>query len=253
MALTCADLRRLMDEDAPLDAGEARQHLAGCDACRTSLERWELAVTKLREWGEQVPPPFLHGRLMAHVRAEGKSREPRRSWRRLVWAPTLATLALVVTIAVRQTSEVPVASLAPASTLESLGPRSGVPSPAAASPAGTLPRPGSPAPPERTHGPMRGGSTAPFEEQSVACQLQGPGDTGGQRLLTLRRSWAPPPTVAWTLDVATSGEVGPAASLPPGGTAGPIPLETLEVLASLDLLPGRYVLVRTADGTPIQE
>lgn len=252
MALTCADLRRLMDEDAPLDAGEAREHLSGCDACRTSLARWELAVTKLREWGEQAPPPFLHARLMAHVRADGRSGEPRRSWRRHVWASALATLALVGTIAVWRSDEAPLAPLAPVPTLATSVPRSDAPSPAA-SPGGTRPRPGSQVPPVRTRGPMRGPSTLPLGERSTACELQGPGDTGGRRLLTLRESWAPPPATPWTVDVAPSGEVRPAASMLHEGVAGPIPLETLEALASLDLAPGRYLLVRTADGQPIRE
>ena len=238
MALICADLRRLMDEGAALDASEVRTHLAGCEGCRRAVERWQETIAKLREWGEQPTPPFLHGRLMARLRADG---QPRRSWlRRLWWAPTLATIVLVATLGVWRSAEPPPAPQTAVSHPRALATAAPAKSPSER----TRPAPTPAVPPERTDGPLRGGSPTPRAVQNVACQLRGAA-AGDRRLLELPEGWAPPPGVAWTVVVAASGEVQSAPSTSVGSGEGLIPLEALEALASLDLRPGRYVLERT--------
>jgi hypothetical protein len=96
--MTCADLRRLVaeGEGSALESPEARAHLATCEACRSMVEHWSEAMVELRGWASDEPPPFLHGRLMAHVRAEGARRERARRGRLAWWAPALAATFIAV-------------------------------------------------------------------------------------------------------------------------------------------------------------
>jgi hypothetical protein len=263
MALTCAELRRLIDAEAPLNTAEARQHLEACTECRAAVRRWEQVEAKLREWREQEPPAFLHGRLMAHVRAAGRERAPeRRILRRLWWAPTLATALLVALVVMRtpprpSSEEAPARpSVTPPSTSPSDAPSSSstgqglatgaapqLPPPAqAAHPAGSAGRA------DVAPGPLRGAAGPSPAEATRSCELIGPDGERAPRRLALAESWAPPPGVAWNIVVEPSGEVRPEITTMPegGGVARSARLETLEALAALNLPPGRYTLRRTA-------
>lgn len=95
--MTCEDLRRLLDEEGAASSPEARAHLAGCPACMRVVHRWAEVQGTLRSMGQETAPPFLHARVMAHVRgAEAVS--PRRSvlygWR----VPAVAALGAAVVI-----------------------------------------------------------------------------------------------------------------------------------------------------------
>ncbi len=97
MAMTCVEFLKRLDADEPLDAdADARAHAETCAGCRAALDRWSAAQDQLRAWSEEEPPPFLHARLMAHVRAAAQDAERAHAargvwWRRLAWAgPALA-------------------------------------------------------------------------------------------------------------------------------------------------------------------
>ncbi len=254
MALTCADLRRRIDQDEPLETIEVRQHLAGCTDCRRALERWQQVAAKLGEWRREEPPAFLHSRLMAHLPEQARDRGGRGAWRgRLVrfwWGPTLAT-ALLVGVLVGRTPREPRPIMAPSLGAEptpvpsapqstTAPPRATTPS-AVTAPAPALSPRGAERPPRLVDGPgpMRGPSS-PATEDRLTCALLGPDGSRAQRRVTLATAWAPPEGSAWTVVVAPSGEVRGASA----AETEPVPMETLEALAALALPPGRYVLKR---------
>jgi hypothetical protein len=222
MALTCEDLRRLIDEEARLDTSAVREHLDGCPQCRTAVSRWTQVATELRDLGGEAPPPFLHGRVMAHVRAQ------RLASKRLWWTPALATALLVVIVSVWH------------SPIEAPGPPplgapvpTSLPVPASSASPGVRPAPVAP-------GPLRGVRRP--SEAGIRCLAVG--SDGTTRPVRLPEAWAPGPTVEWAVLVAPSGEVRPE------DEAAAIPFETLEILASASLPAGRHLLRRAPLATP---
>jgi hypothetical protein len=270
MALTCADVRRLIDEEGSVTTTAARQHLAVCQQCREAVSRWHELAGQLQEWRDDAPPAFLHARLMAHLRAAGRERASRRPLlRRLWWASTLATAALVAVVIWRMPAQPPAEPLAepasagsPSTTPPSTEPPSAerpnsrpssVEPPTLRPPVATpLAKPPGEAPPsesgpgsEGAPGPVRGVSESSRAKAMPVCELIGPDDGDTRRRVPLDEAWAPPRGVSWTIVVAPSGQVRPA----PGPdlesiTRPAVPLETLEALASLNLPAGRYVLQR---------
>ena len=217
-----------------------------------------------RSGGTRRPPAFLHGRLMAHACAQPVS-TPRRgtSCGDSGGSPTLATAALVTVVVVRtpirpSPEPLPVrGSATPPSTLPSAAHSS---APAGGRLAtGAAPQPHLPA--QAAHpaaapgrapfapGPWRGAAASSHGEKTRFCELIGPDAGGTPRRVALPESWAPAPGVTWTVVVEPSGAVGPetTGALESSSVALSVPLETLEALAALNLLPGRYVLRRTAD------
>jgi hypothetical protein len=98
--MTCDEFLRLLDEDAPLDGGDALAHLAECPSCARAAERERAVRRELTALGEDEAPPFLHARIMAHVQAADRERRelPAASWWRLraAWAGPLLVVACVV-------------------------------------------------------------------------------------------------------------------------------------------------------------
>lgn len=97
--MTCEELRRILEEEGTASSEPARAHLAGCPACAREAERWAAVLVALRELGQEPAPPFLHARIMAHVRTEAAPRRERRwhllrGWR----APALAAAGAAVVI-----------------------------------------------------------------------------------------------------------------------------------------------------------
>jgi hypothetical protein len=97
--MTCEELRRLLEDEGTASSEPARAHLASCPACTREAENWAAVLASLRDLGEEPAPPFLHARIMAHVRAEATSPVVRR-WRPLHgWrAPALAAAGGAIVI-----------------------------------------------------------------------------------------------------------------------------------------------------------
>jgi hypothetical protein len=98
--MTCEEFTRLLDTDRPLADLEAIAHVASCPQCARALERWQAAREELRSMATEAPPPFLHSRIMASVRAEATAQpRPRRlfSLHRVVLAT--AAVALLASLA----------------------------------------------------------------------------------------------------------------------------------------------------------
>jgi len=96
--MTCEEFRRRLDGDEPTDTGEAAAHLERCADCRRLAERADLTRRALRALREEAPPPFLHARVMAHLR----DAEPRaRRWQvaaRPAWAGAALVALLLVAV-----------------------------------------------------------------------------------------------------------------------------------------------------------
>ena len=96
--MTCEEFIRLMDEDGPVTAGEAGAHLASCAACEEAYGRWQAIRQGFKSLKEEPPPPFLHTRVMAHVRTAAPAPKPWAffTWSRVPWAGPLLAAALLV-------------------------------------------------------------------------------------------------------------------------------------------------------------
>lgn len=115
--MTCAELRALLELEGTADSEEARTHLLACQACATEVQRWLAVRAALRDIGREPAPPFLHSRIMAHVRAEAPAAHA-RAWLRGWRAPALAGAGAAVLIlglglfrAVKPPAATPVAAL----------------------------------------------------------------------------------------------------------------------------------------------
>jgi hypothetical protein len=93
--MTCRDVLRSLDEDGILPA-TADEHLAACAACRDAYKHWRAARQGLRDMGRDEPPPFLHARMMAGMRAAQRA-PAHRSWRPLWIAPLVVTTFVAAT------------------------------------------------------------------------------------------------------------------------------------------------------------
>jgi hypothetical protein len=98
MAMTCAEFLRLLDEDGPIDGRDAKAHVQSCAPCRGALARWEAVRRELRSMKEEPAPPFLHSRVMIHVRTAAPERKGWGffSWSRVPWAGPLLAAALLI-------------------------------------------------------------------------------------------------------------------------------------------------------------
>jgi hypothetical protein len=100
--MRCEDLLRELDESGRVASPEARAHVQGCPSCARAAESWQAVRGELQAMGEDAPPPFLHARVMAHVRAEAKA-APRPAWwarvPRWAWAGQALAVLLGVTLA----------------------------------------------------------------------------------------------------------------------------------------------------------
>ena len=77
----------------------AREHLAACPACASEERFWLEVRGALRE--APSPPPFLHSRIMASVRAEARAREERPPWFLAAWTrrwvlPSVTAVVIVM-------------------------------------------------------------------------------------------------------------------------------------------------------------
>ena len=97
--MTCEELRRLLDEEGAASTPEAQAHLAACPDCMLLARRWAEVQGALRGMGQEPAPPFLHARIMAHVRAaEAIPVSPNRSFLHGWRAPAVAALGAAVVI-----------------------------------------------------------------------------------------------------------------------------------------------------------
>lgn len=97
--MTCEELLRLLDEAGDVDGRDATAHVAACPRCQALVERARAVRRELAAMGSEDPPPFLHARIMAHVRAESRASSPGLATRlRLAWSPviTLAAFAILI-------------------------------------------------------------------------------------------------------------------------------------------------------------
>jgi hypothetical protein len=95
--MRCEEFLRVMDEDGPVQSGDAGAHLASCQACRRAFEEFLSLRRELRAMSEGETPADLHGLIMARVRAEpagGPRRAGRFRWFRAAWAGPIAALVL---------------------------------------------------------------------------------------------------------------------------------------------------------------
>lgn len=97
--MTCEELRRRLDGEGSVATPEARAHLAVCTDCAREVRRWGEVQAALRDLGQEPAPPFLHARIMAHLRsAETVPARARGSFLHGWRAPATAALAAVVVI-----------------------------------------------------------------------------------------------------------------------------------------------------------
>ncbi|MGC8723691.1 MAG: hypothetical protein ACP5VF_07435 [Acidobacteriota bacterium] len=95
--MRCEEFLRVMDEDGPVQSGDAGAHLASCQACRRAFEEFLSVRRELRAMSEGETPADLHGLIMARVRAEpesGSRRAGRFRWFRAAWAGPIAAVVL---------------------------------------------------------------------------------------------------------------------------------------------------------------
>jgi len=98
--MTCRELLDALDSGASLSGPELAEHLAGCAGCRAAVARWRSTQDALRSLGDEQPPPFLHSRVMATLRAEQSRRTRRAPWAlRVAWAGPALVLAFVALLA----------------------------------------------------------------------------------------------------------------------------------------------------------
>ena len=95
--MRCEEFLRVMDEDGPVQSGDAGAHLASCPACRRAFEEFLSVRREFRAMSDGETPADLHGLIMARVRAEpesGSRRAGRFPWFRAAWAGPIAAVVL---------------------------------------------------------------------------------------------------------------------------------------------------------------
>ncbi|HPW54334.1 MAG TPA: hypothetical protein PLP31_01195 [Thermoanaerobaculaceae bacterium] len=148
--MTCEELRALLEFEGAATGDAAREHLRTCQACATEVQRWQAVQAELHDMGQEPAPPFLHSRIMAHVRAEAPTPYARaglRSWR----APALAAFgAAVVVLGLGLFRAISPPATTPAGERVRIAEKQGVPAPAdppdrggARAPAAAVPAPAS--------------------------------------------------------------------------------------------------------------
>ncbi len=95
--MRCEEFLRVMDEDGPVQSGDAGAHLASCQACRRAFDEFLSVRGEFRAMSDGEAPADLHGLIMARVRAEpesGPRRAGRSRWFRAAWAGPIAAVVL---------------------------------------------------------------------------------------------------------------------------------------------------------------
>jgi hypothetical protein len=82
VAVNCRDVVETLREGGTTNI-QTREHLATCPACASEERFWLEVRGALRQ--VPSPPPFLHSRIMASVRAEARAREERHPWFLAAW------------------------------------------------------------------------------------------------------------------------------------------------------------------------
>jgi hypothetical protein len=99
--MKCEEFLRLLDNGGPVREDEAGEHMKDCSSCRAALEKWEAAAVGLGAMKDEEAPPFLHARIMAHVREEADA-EPRPSglalWVHSRWAAPVGLMIVAAAI-----------------------------------------------------------------------------------------------------------------------------------------------------------
>ncbi len=99
--MKCSEFLRLLDNGGPVQDGEAGEHILECDSCRQAFVNWQKVSDALSAMKADEAPPFLHARIMAHVRAEADAQpQPSRfsAFFRSRWLAPSALLVLVALI-----------------------------------------------------------------------------------------------------------------------------------------------------------
>ncbi len=96
--MMCQEVRDMIDRDGAPTTGDANAHLHDCPSCAEFWATWQEVRKGLHGLGEEEAPPFLHTRLMAHVReaaeADSKKKEAWFFGLRKIWAGPLLVLFL---------------------------------------------------------------------------------------------------------------------------------------------------------------
>ena len=95
--MTCEQFLALLDREGSIAGELGAEHLVGCRSCSAALERWRAVEAEFSAMAQEGPPPFLHARVVAHVRGATAGRDGLPWWRPLWVAPALA-VALVVAL-----------------------------------------------------------------------------------------------------------------------------------------------------------
>jgi len=90
--MTCEEFLRRLDQGDPMVEGDAAAHAAACPACDRALARSRAVANELSAMADEPAPPFLHARIMAHVRAGRRARAVR--WRYAFAAAATVVLAV---------------------------------------------------------------------------------------------------------------------------------------------------------------
>ena len=96
--MMCQEVRELIDRDGAPTTGDANAHIHDCPSCSEFWAHWQEVQRGLHALGEEEAPPFLHTRLMAHVReaaeADGRKKEAWFFGLKKIWAGPLLVLFL---------------------------------------------------------------------------------------------------------------------------------------------------------------
>jgi hypothetical protein len=96
--MTCEQYLKALDEDRAAEDPSCTAHWKECAGCRAARAQWEEAQKEFAAMREEPAPPFLHTRIMAHVRAGQREGAPRGLLSRLLlsnrWATPVAALFL---------------------------------------------------------------------------------------------------------------------------------------------------------------
>ncbi|HPK65032.1 MAG TPA: hypothetical protein PKX99_00490 [Thermoanaerobaculia bacterium] len=207
--MRCEEFRRELDETGEITSPAARDHLAACADCARAVALWEEARAALRELDREATPPFLHARVMAHLRAAERERlAPRRPWR--LAARGVAALAALLAISFAGWIVWRVAPEAPVPVETKAAPRADerTPEPAPV----TLPPPLPEAPPApATASPPRAPSTRPApvaqREEAAPAEEAIPVMEGQAKPAAVAEPSATPPALG---TVAEGGAAPPA-------------------------------------------
>ena len=70
--MTCDQFLKALDEDLPVEDPSFTAHEVECADCRAAKACWEEVRKEFSTMGREPAPPFLHTRIMAHVKAAGR-------------------------------------------------------------------------------------------------------------------------------------------------------------------------------------